>query len=119
MEPAQALKVGKIASSEYLFVGKTEYADDLISISIQIIDVNTNIVNVSESIAVLSDKIAYRISGGEEKDQKMSFLFFRKIYNFLKENYQWLWTAIVIPIAGWLMKGKKKAIIDNNEEIVK
>jgi hypothetical protein len=115
-EQTQTLKLGKIVSSDHVLIGKAEYADNTISISIQILDINTNIINVSESITVLSDKIAYKISGGEEKEQRVLFLFFEKSMQFFKENYQWLWTAIVIPIAGLFIRSKNKVTSENNEE---
>ncbi len=31
----------------------------------------------------------------------------QKISSFLKQSWQWLWAAILVPIAGWLWKQKK------------
>jgi hypothetical protein len=31
----------------------------------------------------------------------------QKLFNFFKNNWQWVWTAILIPIMGWLWKRKK------------
>ncbi|MCG8686271.1 MAG: hypothetical protein MI892_15440 [Desulfobacterales bacterium] len=33
----------------------------------------------------------------------------QKIIGFLKSNWQWLWAAIFVPLAGWLWKRKKSA----------
>ena len=34
----------------------------------------------------------------------------QKIMLFFKNNWQWLWAAILVPIAGWLWKRKKKQL---------
>lgn len=38
----------------------------------------------------------------------------QKIKLFFKSNWQWLWAAIVIPVAGWLWKRKKKQLTNTS-----
>lgn len=33
----------------------------------------------------------------------------QKFINFFKDNWQWLWAAILVPVCGWLWKRKKAA----------
>ncbi len=33
----------------------------------------------------------------------------QKLTNFFKNNWQWLWAAILVPVVGWLWKRKKAA----------
>jgi len=32
----------------------------------------------------------------------------QRVFSFVENNWQWLWTAILIPIVGWLWKRKKR-----------
>jgi len=38
----------------------------------------------------------------------------QKIMLFFKNNWQWLWAAILVPIAGWLWKRKKKQLTNTS-----
>lgn len=38
----------------------------------------------------------------------------QKIGRFLDNNWQWLWAAILVPIAGWLWKRKKKQLTNTS-----
>lgn len=38
----------------------------------------------------------------------------QKIKLFFKNNWQWLWAAILIPVAGWLWKRKKKQLTNKS-----
>ncbi|MCH8080118.1 MAG: hypothetical protein IIA06_10140 [Proteobacteria bacterium] len=38
----------------------------------------------------------------------------QKIKLFFKNNWQWLWAAILIPVAGWLWKRKKKQLTNTS-----
>lgn len=113
------VKIGNVAGAKYLLIGKTEYASGYISIAIQLIDVNTNIVIIPKSTNVISNEMAYKLSGQEDKDQNVLFLLFSKIYDFIKNNYQWLWTTIAIPMIGWLVKLRRDKNIKNSEEMMK
>jgi hypothetical protein len=33
---------------------------------------------------------------------------------FVKNNWQWLWAAILVPIAGWLWKRRKKQLTNTS-----
>jgi len=116
VDPKSSVKLGKISGAEYLLIGKTEFSGKYVSISAQLLNIETNIVDISKSINVLSDAIIYKLSGQEEKNESREVLFISNIYNFLKENYQWLWTAIVIPLVGWFAKTRIGVRTENNEE---
>lgn len=116
--PMSIVKMGNVAGAKYLLIGKTEYASNYISVAIQLIDVSTNIVIISKSTNVISNEIAYKLSGQEDKDQNVLFLLFSKIYDFVKNNYQWLWTTIAIPMIGWLVKLKRNRNVKNSEEMM-
>jgi hypothetical protein len=34
----------------------------------------------------------------------------QRVTTFLKNNWQWLWAAILVPVAGWLWKRKKDSL---------
>ncbi len=38
----------------------------------------------------------------------------QKFGNFFKNNWQWLWAAILIPVAGWLWKRRKKQLTNTS-----
>ncbi|QQO55173.1 MAG: hypothetical protein N838_19285 [Thiohalocapsa sp. PB-PSB1] len=38
----------------------------------------------------------------------------QKIGLFFKNNWQWLWAAILVPVAGWLWKRKKKQLTNTS-----
>ncbi len=38
----------------------------------------------------------------------------QKIGTFFKNNWQWLWAAILVPVAGWLWKRKKKQLTNTS-----
>ena len=38
----------------------------------------------------------------------------QKIGLFFKSNWQWLWAAILVPVAGWLWKRKKKQLTNTS-----
>ncbi len=38
----------------------------------------------------------------------------QKVGIFLKNNWQWLWAAILVPVAGWLWKRKKKQLTNTS-----
>ena len=38
----------------------------------------------------------------------------QKIGAFFKNNWQWLWAAILVPVAGWLWKRKKKQLTNTS-----
>lgn len=44
-----------------------------------------------------------------DKDIEVTVTKTQKFMNFFKNNWQWLWAAILVPIVGWLWKRKKAA----------
>ncbi|CAK8721198.1 MAG: hypothetical protein CDV28_1464 [Candidatus Electronema aureum] len=116
--PMPDVKVGNIAGAKYLITGKAEYASGYISISIQVIDISTDIVIVPAITNLISNEMAYKLSGQEDKDQNVLFLLFSKIFDLIKNNYQWLWTAIAIPMIGWLVKLRRDRNVKNSEEMM-
>ena len=44
-----------------------------------------------------------------DKEIEVTVTKSQKFINFFKNNWQWLWAAIFVPIVGWLWKRKKSA----------
>ena len=44
------------------------------------------------------------------KNIKVNVTATQKIMIFFKSNWQWLWAAILVPVAGWLWKRRKKQL---------
>ena len=44
-----------------------------------------------------------------DKEIEVTVTKTQKFTNFFKNNWQWLWAAILVPVAGWLWKRKKAA----------
>jgi hypothetical protein len=40
----------------------------------------------------------------------------QKVGLFFKNNWQWLWAAILVPVAGWLWKRKKKRLTNTSTD---
>jgi hypothetical protein len=58
---------------------------------------SVNGVETSRSITTFDRKITIEVSFG------------RVVLNFITNNWQWLWTAILIPVAAWVWKKKRKS----------
>jgi hypothetical protein len=41
-----------------------------------------------------------------EREMLVKVSFRKRVVTFVGKNWQWLWTALVVPVAGWLWKRK-------------
>lgn len=113
-----SLRIGKIVGSQLMMSGRTEASNKEITVSVSITDIETNKIINSRTYDMLSNQIINTVTGYNKQFDQCVIVLLDKMKTVIANNFQWLWAAILVPIAGyvWNQKRKKREKETSNQE---